>query len=167
MGYQEHKKKSGSQKVEAAVITVSDSRTRANDSSGDLIQDRLETHGHVVSVRQIVKDEADQIEAALKHATGSCDVVILTGGTGISNRDSTFEVVSAKLEKTLPGFGELFRMLSFEEIGAGAMLSRATAGVYNNSVVFSLPGSSKAVELAMDRLIVDELSHLVWEILRR
>jgi molybdenum cofactor biosynthesis protein B len=115
---------------------------------------------------EIVKDEPEQINRVLDHYTGmnACQAVLFNGGTGIARRDTTFDVISGRLEKTLPGFGELFRMLSYDEIGAAAMLSRATAGVLNGRLIFSTPGSSNAVALAMDKLIAGELAHLVFEV---
>ena len=149
-----------------AVITVSDTRTRDTDVSGSLIKARLAEAGHAADAHEIVPDEPDQVAALLDRFAGDYDAVLLNGGTGISRRDRTFEAVSARLEKTLPGFGELFRMLSYDQVGAAAMLSRAVAGVYRGSLVFSMPGSPKAVTLAMERLVVPELSHLVWELRR-
>ena len=155
------------QPVRVAVLTVSDSRTEANDSGGDLIRSLIHEAGHQTTTSRIVRDEPADVMALLTGdwADGA-EVVLLTGGTGISNRDSTYEAVSALLEKTLPGFGELFRMLSFEEVGPAAMLSRATAGTHRGRLVFSMPGSPNAVRLAMERLIVPELPHLVWELVR-
>ena len=167
MSYSEHKELSADNPTTVAIVTVSDSRTEDTDSSGKLIQERLLAAGHSVVRKIIVRDEPEEIRDALRSGSSDCDVIIFNGGTGFSKRDSTFEVVSGKLQKTLPGFGELFRMLSFEEIGPGAMLSRATAGVFEDTIIFSLPGSTNAVSLAMDKLIVSELSHLVWEILRK
>jgi molybdenum cofactor biosynthesis protein B len=114
----------------------------------------------------IVKDEPEQIVATLERfaAQPDCQAILFNGGTGIARRDTTFDIISGRLEKTLAGFGELFRMLSYEQIGAAAMLSRATAGVYRGRLVFSTPGSSNAVALAMDKLIAGELAHLVYEV---
>ena len=153
------------QTVRCAVITVSDTRTRETDRSGQLIHERLESAGHLVVYYQIVKDEPSQIDEILATLAEreDCDAVIFNGGTGIARRDTTFDTVSRRLEKTLDGFGEIFRMLSFDEIGAAAMLSRATAGVIQNTVVFLTPGSSNAVALAMDRLIMPEIAHVVFE----
>ena len=154
--------------VPCAILTVSDTRTPETDSSGHAIRERLATAGHQVVFYRIVKDEPDQIAQLLDEIAsgGEARAVLINGGTGISRRDTTYDAVARKLEKTLPGFGELFRVLSYEEIGAAAMLSRATAGVYRNCMVFSMPGSSNAVKLAMSRLIVPELEHLVWELTR-
>lgn len=154
--------------VHVAVITVSDTRTRANDTGGDLIESRVSGAGHVVVYRDIVKDEPDQIGSLLDKIVNDTDarLILLTGGTGISPRDTTYDALAGKLEKTMPGFGELFRMLSFNEVGAAAMLSRATAGTYRGRVVVSMPGSPNAVQVAMDRLIMPEIQHLAWEVAR-
>lgn len=154
--------------VTCAIVTVSDTRTPETDTSGAAIRERLEQAGHQVAFYRIVKDEPDQIVALLDHLVNetTTQVVLFNGGTGISQRDTTYDALVSRLEKTLPGFGELFRMLSYQEIGAAAMLSRATAGVYRGRLVFSMPGSSNAVRLAMDRLIVPELEHLAWELTR-
>ncbi len=154
--------------VHVAIVTVSDTRTRDNDTGGDLIQDRVTTAGHIVAFRAIVKDEPDQIGALLDKIVGETQarLVLFTGGTGIAPRDTTYDVISRKLEKHMPGFGELFRMLSFGEVGAAAMLSRATAGTYKGRVVMSMPGSPNAVQVAMDKLIMPEIQHLAWEVAR-
>jgi molybdopterin adenylyltransferase len=171
MGYTDHKQRvadEGSRFLPCAIVTVSDTRTPDTDTSGNLIRDRLTTAGHTIVRQAIVKDEAAQIvELVQALAKAECAVVILNGGTGIARRDSTFEAIDRLLDKRLPGFGELFRMLSYAEIGPGAMLSRATAGVYGATLIFSLPGSPHAVELAMDKLIMPELTHLLWETVRR
>lgn len=154
--------------VACALVTVSDTRTPETDTSGAAIRERLEAAGHSVAFYRIVKDEPEEIAALLDQIIDetAAQAVLLNGGTGIARRDTTYDAVARKLEKTLPGFGELFRMLSYEEIGAAAMLSRATAGVYRDRLVFSMPGSSNAVKLAMDRLIVPELEHLAYELVR-
>lgn len=147
------------------VITVSDTRTLETDASGRLIASLLEGEGHRVAGRTLLKDEPDDVRrtvAALVEEA-SVDVVITTGGTGITARDSTFEAVDDLLQKRLPGFGELFRMLSYQEIGAAAMLSRATAGLTGGTVILALPGSENAVRLAMEKLVLPELGHLVRE----
>ena len=167
MGYEEHKILSKDTPVTCAVITVSDTRTEETDKSGKLIKSMIGESGHKVTAYHIVPDEPAIISNLLDTLSTSVEVVLLNGGTGISARDNTFEAVSAKLQKTLPGFGEIFRVLSYEEIGAGAMLSRATAGLFNDTLVFSMPGSTNAVRLAMEKLIAPELSHLVWEIIRQ
>lgn len=156
--------------MRCAVLTVSDTRTEANDTGGSAIVTLLAEHGHEVMFKQIVRDEPDQVRALIsKWIEGderTVQAIITTGGTGISSRDRTYEAVTALLDKQLDGFGELFRMLSFQEIGAGAMLSRACAGVARGRVVICLPGSEHAVRLAMTRLILPELGHLVREISR-
>jgi molybdenum cofactor biosynthesis protein B len=154
--------------VRCSVLTVSDSRTVQSDSSGKAIQEALEAAGHVVAGRSIVRDEPDQIRTAVLGAIERADVdaAIVTGGTGVSPRDSTPDAVEPLLERRLDGFGELFRALSFEEIGAAAMLSRAVAGTAGRTVVFVTPGSSGAVRLAMQRLILPELGHIVGQLRR-
>ncbi len=153
--------------IRCGLITVSDTRTAATDTSGQAMRAILEQHGHTIVGQQIVRDEISQITAAILAATAECDIIITSGGTGITRRDSTYEAVQQLLEKELPGFGELFRMLSYHEIGAAAMLSRATAGVCRSSIVVCLPGSTGAVRLALERLVVPQLRHLVWELLRQ
>ncbi len=150
------------------ILTISDTRTESTDTSGQAIFDLLFADGHQVAGRRIVRDEPDQVRAVLEEqlANPNVQVVIATGGTGITSRDRTFETVSAMLEKRLDGFGELFRMLSFQEIGSSAMLSRAVAGLARGRVIFSLPGSEPAVRLGMTRLILPELGHLVREAAR-
>jgi molybdenum cofactor biosynthesis protein B len=162
---QEHRA-SAPDSIGCVVITVSDTRTIDTDRSGALMRELLEAAGHQVVGYRIVHDEPPEIEHVLADVTtiADCDAILFNGGTGIAQRDTTFDVISRSLEKTLPGFGELFRMLSFEQIGAAAMLSRATAGVYRGRLVVSTPGSSNAVQLAMERLIVPELAHVVYEI---
>jgi molybdenum cofactor biosynthesis protein B len=153
--------------VPIAIVTVSDSRTPETDTSGKLIRSLAEAAGHVVVDYRLVKDEPEQVRQALEDfAAGGARLIIFNGGTGISQRDRTYDVISKMLEKTLPGFGELFRMLSYEQVGAAAMLSRATAGVYRSRVVFSTPGSPDAVRLAMEKLILPEIQHLAWELIR-
>jgi molybdenum cofactor biosynthesis protein B len=158
----------GPERVSCAIVTVSDTRTPETDTSGNAIAALLEHAGHQVASRALVKDEVDAVTRAVADAldAGTVDAVILTGGTGLSARDSTYEAVTGLFEKTIDGFGELFRALSFQEIGPAAMLSRATAGVARGHVVFLLPGSEAAVRLAMDRLIIPELSHIVGELRR-
>jgi molybdenum cofactor biosynthesis protein B len=148
------------------VLTVSDSRTEANDTSGDAVVELLKGAGHELIGRRIVKDDPAMLRGALKSQVNSTDVIITTGGTGITLRDSTFEAITALLDKHLDGFGELFRMLSYSEIGSAAMLSRACAGTLGRTAVFSLPGSEHAVRLAMTKLILPELGHVVRELKR-
>ena len=151
--------------VRCFILTVSDTRTEATDASGRVIAELLTAAGHVVAGRTIVKDEADLVRGTLERRLASSDVqaIITTGGTGITSRDSTYEVVSGLLQKRLDGFGELFRMLSFEQIGPAAMMSRACAGLVAGHIVVSLPGSEAAVRLAMERLLIPELGHLVQQ----
>lgn len=155
----------GPRQVRCFVLTVSDTRTEATDTGGRAIADLLTAAGHLVSGRAIVKDEPSTIREAIVHQIGSgdTDVVITTGGTGITTRDSTFEVVRALLNKELTGFGELFRMLSYQDIGPAAMMSRATAGLAGRRIVVALPGSEAAVRLAMEKLLLPELGHLVQQ----
>lgn len=170
-GYFEHKERveqEGVKTLRCGIITASDSRTLETDTSGDLLIAQLSAVGHTIAQRELVRDEADQITDLIETMIDAdCAVIITNGGTGIAKRDSTFEAVDRLLEKRLPGFGELFRMLSYPEIGPGAMLSRATAGVYRGTLIFSLPGSPHAVQLALEKLIIPELPHLVWETVRR
>lgn len=168
MGAVDHRHQAAGQgSVPLAVVTVSDTRTPETDVSGQLIRELAEAAGHSVVAHRIVRDEPEQVAAALAElATGAARLIIFNGGTGISRRDRTYDVISQALEKPLPGFGELFRMLSYQEVGAAAMLSRATAGVYRDKVVFSTPGSPNAVRLAMEKLILPEIQHLAWELVR-
>ena len=149
------------QRLVCSVLTVSDTRSAADDGSGQKIHALLAAHGHEVAHYEILKDEPQRIVAAIGAVPAAVQVIIVNGGTGLARRDTTFEAVSGLLDKEIPGFGELFRMLSYEQIGAAAMLSRATAGVAGRRVVFSLPGSTAAVELAMTKLILPTLGHLV------
>jgi len=148
------------------VLTISDTRTSANDSSGNAIAEMLTAAGHHVADRTIVKDDPGAVQNAIQSKASAVDVVISTGGTGISARDSTYEAITTLFDKRLDGFGELFRMLSYQEIGAAAMLSRACAGVIGRTALFSLPGSENAVRLAMSRLILPEIGHVVRELRR-
>ena len=163
----EHKA-SAPKAVGCFVLTVSDTKTPDTDTSGALIRDRLTGAGHSVVGSTIVRDEPADVARVVKEACGDgrVQVVILTGGTGITSRDSTFEAVTALLDKRLPGFGELFRVLSYQEVGAAAMLSRAQMGIHARRVVVSLPGSPNACRLALDKLLLPELGHLVREVSR-
>ncbi len=147
------------------VVTVSDTRMEANDRSGKTIVELLSQQGHRVAGKTIVPDDAERVRAELKAqiAADDVDAVIMTGGTGITRRDGTYEVVAALLDKRIDGFGELFRALSFEEIGPAAMLSRACAGIAGGTIVISMPGSEHAVRLAMTKLVLPEIGHLVRE----
>ncbi|WP_447971760.1 MogA/MoaB family molybdenum cofactor biosynthesis protein [Nitrospira sp. M1] len=147
------------------VITCSDTRTPETDTSGQLIQQLLNQRHHRVSSYTIIKDEPTEISRVLQEAASndSIETIIINGGTGISRRDATYEAIDALLEKRLDGFGEIFRYLSYKEIGSPAMLSRATAGLYRGKVIFSVPGSRAAVQLAMEELILPEMGHIVGE----
>jgi molybdopterin adenylyltransferase len=164
MSQAEHKARAP-QSVRCCVVTVSDTRTEATDASGRAIADLLAAAGHVVLGRTIVKDEPALVRATLERqlAGDGVQAIITTGGTGITSRDNTYEVVSALLQKRLDGFGELFRMLSFEQIGPAAMMSRACAGLVSGRILVSLPGSEAAARLAMERLVIPELGHLVQQ----
>lgn len=159
-------KAQGTLSLGCVVITCSDSRTRDTDTSGKLICHLLKSQGHTIVDYQILKDEPADITKHLQQTIqqATSHIVIINGGTGISRRDSTFEAVDGFLEKRLDGFGELFRYLSYKDIGSAAMLSRATAGIRGQHVIFSIPGSQGAVRLAMEKLILPEMGHLVGEL---
>jgi|SRR6187402_87337 molybdenum cofactor biosynthesis protein B len=167
MSHIDHKSTSPSS-VRCYVLTISDTRTPATNTSGIAIAELLESNGHHVAGRAIVRDDPDAIRTAIQQQLdeAAAQIIITTGGTGITSRDSTYEVVSNLLEKRLEGFGELFRMLSYQEIGPSAMLSRACAGTAQGKVIVSLPGSENAVRLGMTRLLIPELGHLVRELSR-
>ncbi len=150
--------------VACAVVTVSDTRTAESDESGAIIRQLLESAGHRVAGYEIIPDEPLRVRDRVLALCGDeeCHAIMLTGGTGLAARDTTYEAVTAILDKRLDGFGELFRMLSYEQIGSAAMLSRATAGVCQSTLVFSMPGSTGAVRLAMEKLIVPQLGHIAW-----
>lgn len=153
--------------VAIAIITVSDTRTPETDVNAHYLREQIAVSGHRQVAYHLVKDEPDQVERVLEDcAAGAAQVVFFNGGTGISKRDRTFDVLDRKLEKPLPGFGEIFRMLSYEQVGAAAMLSRATAGIYRDTVIVSTPGSPAAVRLAWEKLVLPELAHLAWELIR-
>jgi len=164
---QEHKAQAPAS-VGCFVLTISDSKTPETDTSGALIRELLSAAGHRVTGHAIVKDDPEQVAAVIRSgcAAPSVEAFILTGGTGITSRDSTYEAIEGLIDKRLAGFGELFRMLSYQEIGAAAMLSRAQGGVVQGRVVFSLPGSPNACRLALEKLIIPELPHLIREIRR-
>ena len=164
----QHKKKAAERgPVAVAVVTVSDTRTPETDVNARYLREQLAAQGHRIVAYHLIKDEPDQVGAVLDEcAAGEAQVVLFNGGTGIAQRDTTFDVLSRRLEKTLPGFGEIFRMLSYEQVGAAAMLSRAAAGVYRGTVVISTPGSPAAVKLAWEKLVAPELSHLAWEVVK-
>lgn len=150
-------------KVRVYVITVSDTRDESTDKSGKWLCEAAEAAGHELVGYKIVKDEEDQVLAAIDHAKAvDAQAIVTNGGTGIAHRDRTYEAVQSRLEKELPGFGELFRSLSYEFVGAAAMLSRATAGLWQGRLIACLPGSSGAVRLAWEKLLEPELGHLVF-----
>jgi molybdopterin adenylyltransferase len=166
MSLKDHRQQA-SKHVQCAIITVSDTRTAETDTSGQLIRSLLEEHGHSVTGYTIIKDEYQLIQCLIKELALRNDVqtILLNGGTGIALRDTTYEAVRDCLDKEMPGFGELFRYLSFvEDIGSAAILSRAAAGVIGDTAVFSMPGSKGAVRLAMTKLILPEIGHVMQEI---
>jgi molybdopterin adenylyltransferase len=150
------------------VLTISDTKTPDTDTSGRLIRDLVEAAGHRVVVAAIVRDEPAEVARLIRDACTRDEVqaVLATGGTGITSRDSTYEAIEGLLDKRLPGFGELFRMLSYKEIGAAAMLSRAQMGIHARRIVVSMPGSPDACRLALEKLVIPELPHLVGEVSR-
>jgi molybdenum cofactor biosynthesis protein B len=152
--------------VPVAVVTVSDSRTPETDTNGRFLREALAAAGHRLSGYRVIRDEPEAVAEALEEMAEGARVILFNGGTGISPRDTTYDVLACRLEKLLPGFGELFRMLSWEQVGSAAMLSRATAGTYRGRVVVSVPGSPAAVRLAWEKLIAPELAHLAWEVAR-
>ena len=154
------------EKIRVAVLTISDTRTPETDTGGNIIVDSMQIAGHEVARREIVKDDAPRIQEVLEGLVvdAGVDAIITTGGTGISARDTTYEVVSRMIDKKLDGFGEIFRMLSYEEIGAAAILSRALAGAVGSKFLACLPGSTNAVRLAMEKLLVPEIPHVVFEL---
>jgi molybdenum cofactor biosynthesis protein B len=164
---QEHKA-TAPRAIGCFVLTISDSKTVETDTSGALIRERLTGAGHAVVGHAIVRDEPTQVAAVIRKGCGdpAVEAFILTGGTGVTSRDSTFEAVEALLDKRLTGFGELFRMLSYAEVGAAARLSRAQGGVVQGRALFSLPGSPNACRLALDKLILPELGHVLREVRR-
>jgi len=151
--------------VRCFVITVSDTRTEATDTGGRAVAELLASAGHTVVGRTIVKDDAAAVSGVVEQHIASADVdaVITPGGTGITSRDTTYEAIASLLDKRLDGFGELFRMLSYEQIGAAAMMSRATAGLARGHIVIALPGSEAAVRLAMEKMVIPELGHLIQQ----
>jgi molybdopterin adenylyltransferase len=165
MAVHEHKER-GKKSIRCCVITVSDTRNETTDTSGQTIKKLLIGEGHEAGGYRIVKDEPLEIESTLNEALGSADfdVVIVNGGTGIAPRDGTYEVVSRFLEKKLDGFGEIFRYLSYLDIGSAAVMSRAAAGTARGKILISVPGSSGAVTLAMEKLILPEIRHMVSQL---
>lgn len=164
MGVADHKRHAP-RSVRVFLVTVSDTRTEETDTSGRTARELLTGAGHVVAGYRVLKDEPAEVAALVRRIAeeGLADCVITSGGTGISRRDATYEAIAGLVDKRLDGFGELFRMLSYQEIGAAAMLSRATAGLCRGVVVFATPGSTAAVKLALEKLILPELGHLVSE----
>jgi molybdenum cofactor biosynthesis protein B len=152
--------------VRCFVLTISDTRTAETDASGDAIAQALTSAGHDVAGRRIVRDDPATVREIVRAESRNVPVIVTTGGTGITARDSTYEAISTLLDKRLDGFGELFRMLSYEQIGSAAMLSRACAGSIGTTAIFALPGSEQAVRLAMDKLILPEIGHVVRELHR-
>ncbi len=165
MGREDHLAHSP-RRVTAAVLTISDTRTPETDTSGQYLRAALEGAGHTVTGARIVRDDAPEIRAALSELMPGAQVVISSGGTGIAGRDVTIPVVESLLTKPMPGFGELFRMLSYPEVGGAAMLSRAVGGLAGRTLLFALPGSLNAVRTAWEKLLADELPHLVFEVFR-
>ncbi len=163
MTYLEHKKEA-LRDLKCAVVTVSDTRTEETDDSGRIIQEALKNEGHSISMYRIVKDEASQIREAVLESLEISDVVICNGGTGISPRDVTVEALVPLMSRILEGFGEIFRTLSYKEIGSSAMLSRAVAGVVEDNLVFCLPGSPNAVKVAMEELVLPEMGHVLSQV---
>jgi molybdenum cofactor biosynthesis protein B len=164
MSQAEHKARAP-QSVRCFILTISDTRTEDTDTSGRAIADLLVASGHQVAGRTIVKDDPDLVRSTIERQLAAPDVhaIITTGGTGITSRDSTYEAVNGLLQKRLDGFGELFRMLSYEQIGSAAIMSRACAGLAAGRIVVCLPGSEAAVRLAMEKLLIPELGHLVQQ----
>ena len=163
MSHKSHRKEAP-ESVKVAIVTISDTRTMEDDLSGRVIKEILTENGHQVVEYDVIRDEVDIIREKINHILSSdADVVITNGGTGVSRRDVTVEALQGLIEKELPGFGELFRYLSYKQIGATAILSRAFAGVSKEKAVICLPGSKNAVTLGMN-FIVDELGHLIWEV---
>ena len=163
-----HHEQKGPDILICAVITLSDTRTEKDDHGGNFIADSLKSAGHDVKDKRIVSDDPEGLRKLLNGFadSGEFHLIVTTGGTGIASRDNTISVVKPLLNKTMEGFGELFRSLSYDEIGSRAMLSRSIAGVLGGSLIFCLPGSLNAVKLAMNKLILPDLGHLVWELTR-
>jgi molybdopterin adenylyltransferase len=153
-------------RVRCVVLTISDTRTTATDASGDAIAQALTGAGHDVVGRRIVRDDPEAVRDLVRAAAADVPLVVTTGGTGITSRDSTYEAIETLLDKKLDGFGELFRMLSYEDVGSAAMLSRACAGTIGLTAIFALPGSERAVRLAMEKLILPEIGHVIRELNR-
>ncbi len=163
MSHLEHHKEA-LKNLKCTVVTISDTRTEENDDSGRAIRELLKSQGHEISDYTIVKDESEPIRNAVLRAMKTSDAVICNGGTGISPRDITIETLEPLMNRTVEGFGELFRSLSYNEIGSSAMLSRAIAGVLDKNLLFCLPGSPNAVKLAMEKLILPEMGHMLSQV---
>lgn len=165
MGYEAHRAEAPAS-VGLAILTVSDTRTEATDEAGRYLREAAAAAGHRVVARAIVPDDPAAVRAALAAALAdpAVDVVLATGGTGVAGRDGTVEAVEEVLEKRLPGFGEVFRVLSFQDVGPPAILSRATAGTVGRRAIFALPGSRGAVRLAWERILGPEIAHVVREV---
>ena len=162
-----HRKAAELPPANIAVVTVSDSRTPETDTNGQYLKAQIKQSGFLLAAYHVVRDEPVDIESLLEELTKlDVQLILFNGGTGISKRDTTYDVISRKLEKVMQGFGELFRMLSYEQVGAAAMFSRAVAGLYHGKVIISTPGSPAAVQLAWEKLIAPEIQHLAWEISR-
>jgi molybdenum cofactor biosynthesis protein B len=164
--YPDHARNADSLAARCAVITLSDTRTAETDKSGRRIRELLEDEGHAVAHYQILRDEPQPLAGTLEAllSRGDVDAVLTNGGTGVGRRDQTIGVIEKTIEQPLPGFGELFRMLSWQQIGSGAMLSRAAGGIARGKLLFAMPGSTAAVELAMTKLILPEVRHLLMEL---
>lgn len=164
MGIKEHKEKA-KKNLNCAVITVSSTRNKDNDESGKIICKILEDNGHKIIYYNIIKDDLILIKSAIKKLIASSEIkaIILNGGTGISKKDLTIEAVLPFIQKKLDGFGEIFRYLSYKEIGSPAIMTRAVAGIVDSKIIICLPGSKNAVKLAMEKIIIKEICHMVWE----
>jgi len=166
MSHQEHREHMPDQ-VRISILTLSDTRTETDDISGKLLIDLFSKAGHSIDHYRVIKEDPDLIRATLEELLArQPDAIVTTGGTGLTARDGTIEVAKTLFSKELPGFGELFRHLSFQQIGSAAILSRATAGVAQDSLLVCVPGSVKAVRLAVTRILLPEIGHMVWEIRR-
>jgi molybdenum cofactor biosynthesis protein B len=166
MSYQQHIHLSETIVARCAVITLSDTRTETTDKSGARIKEMLSEQNHRIEEYRLIPDDPAQLDQLLSQylSRNDLDIILTNGGTGISKRDQTIGVIERHITQPLPGFGELFRTLSYEQVGSGAMLSRAIGGIANGKLIFAMPGSTKAVELAMTRLILPELKHLLMEL---
>ncbi|HEX3358607.1 MAG TPA: MogA/MoaB family molybdenum cofactor biosynthesis protein [Tepidisphaeraceae bacterium] len=166
MAYEQHIQSGSAIVARCAIITLSDTRGEADDKSGSRIKSLLSNQKHEIAFYQILPDDPQKLDLLLSQLIGRNDIdaILTNGGTGVSKRDQTIEVIERQLTLLLPGFGELFRMLSYQQIGSGAMLSRAIGGIAKDKLLFAMPGSTKAVELAMTRLILPELGHLLGEL---